>query len=119
MAGADGWTDVGAAAELAATPLRRIAVQNSEIALSFRDRRRNRVSGVGDVRRKGRRSARFSSAVSGGVIAESGHNRLRVDDDHGDGAGRQNEGDGRKSNELVHNPLQSKLAGSNITGTAS
>ena len=36
MAGADGWTDVGAAAELAATPLRRIAVGNSEIALSFR-----------------------------------------------------------------------------------
>jgi nitrite reductase/ring-hydroxylating ferredoxin subunit len=37
MAGADGWTDVGAAAELAATPLQRIAVGNSEIALSFRD----------------------------------------------------------------------------------
>jgi nitrite reductase/ring-hydroxylating ferredoxin subunit len=37
VAGADGWTDVGAAAELAATPLQRIAVGNSEIALSFRD----------------------------------------------------------------------------------
>jgi nitrite reductase/ring-hydroxylating ferredoxin subunit len=37
MAGADGWTDVGAAAELAARPLQRIAVGNSEIALSFRD----------------------------------------------------------------------------------
>ena len=37
MAGADGWTDVGAAAELAATPLQRIDVGNSEIALSFRD----------------------------------------------------------------------------------
>jgi len=36
MAGIDGWADVGAAAELAATPLRRIAVGNSEIALSFR-----------------------------------------------------------------------------------
>jgi nitrite reductase/ring-hydroxylating ferredoxin subunit/multimeric flavodoxin WrbA len=35
MAEADGWTDVGAATELAATPLRRIAVGNSEIALSF------------------------------------------------------------------------------------
>jgi nitrite reductase/ring-hydroxylating ferredoxin subunit len=37
MAGAEGWTDVGAARELAATPLQRIAVGNSEIALSFRD----------------------------------------------------------------------------------
>jgi hypothetical protein len=58
------------------------------------------------------------SAVSGGVITESGHNRLPVDDDHGDGAGRQNEGDCRKSNELVHNLLPWKLAGSNVTGTA-
>jgi nitrite reductase/ring-hydroxylating ferredoxin subunit/multimeric flavodoxin WrbA len=33
----DGWTDVGAAAELAATPLRRIAVAYSEIAISCRD----------------------------------------------------------------------------------
>ncbi len=37
MAGDDDWTDVGAAAELAATPLRRISAANSEIALSFRD----------------------------------------------------------------------------------
>jgi multimeric flavodoxin WrbA/nitrite reductase/ring-hydroxylating ferredoxin subunit len=33
----DGWTDVGAAADLAAKPLRRIAVANSEIAISFRN----------------------------------------------------------------------------------
>jgi hypothetical protein len=66
--------------------------------------------------------ARLLSAVIAGVIAESGHNRLRVDHDRDDGAGRQNEGDGRKSNELVHNRLLSKsaaIAGSSITVTAS
>ena len=71
---------------------------------------------------KGRRRAPFPSAVIGGVVAECGHDGLRVDDDHGDGARRQNEGDGRKCNELVQNRLLSKLiavAGSNITGTAS
>ena len=34
---AENWVDVGAAAELGATPLRRISVQNRDIALSFRD----------------------------------------------------------------------------------
>jgi len=37
MNGQDGWTDIGAAAELAATALRHINVGNSEIALSYRD----------------------------------------------------------------------------------
>jgi multimeric flavodoxin WrbA/nitrite reductase/ring-hydroxylating ferredoxin subunit len=34
---AENWVDVGAAAELSAAPLRRINVQNRDIALSFRD----------------------------------------------------------------------------------
>ena len=34
----ENWVDVGAAAELGATPLRRISVQNREIALSFRNK---------------------------------------------------------------------------------
>ena len=34
---AENWVDVGAAADLSTTPLRRISVQNRDIALSFRD----------------------------------------------------------------------------------
>ncbi len=37
MARDDGWTDVGAAAELAATPLRHISIAHSELAISFKD----------------------------------------------------------------------------------
>ncbi len=37
MAREDGWTDVGAAAELAATPLRHISIEHSELAISFKD----------------------------------------------------------------------------------
>jgi hypothetical protein len=56
-----------------------------------------------------------ASAVIGGVVAESGQNWPCVNHDRDDGAGRQNEGDGRKSNELVHNLIQSKIvAGTNI-----
>ena len=33
----ENWVDVGAADELKTTPLRRISVQNRDIALSFRD----------------------------------------------------------------------------------
>ena len=37
MGADDGWIDVGAAAELAGTALRRVAVENSELAISWRD----------------------------------------------------------------------------------
>ena len=37
MSAEDGWTDIGAAAELASTVLRRVKVGNSEIAVSYRD----------------------------------------------------------------------------------
>jgi multimeric flavodoxin WrbA/nitrite reductase/ring-hydroxylating ferredoxin subunit len=37
MAQDDGWTDVGAAAELAAMPLRHISIAHSELAISFKD----------------------------------------------------------------------------------
>jgi hypothetical protein len=58
---------------------------------------------------KGRRSAPFASAAIARCVAESGQNWPRVNHDRDDGAGRQNEGDGRKSNELVHNRLLLKL----------
>ncbi len=37
MAQDDGWTDVGAAAELASTPLRHVSIAHSELAISFKD----------------------------------------------------------------------------------